>query len=245
MSCETCGEKSRKKCSVCRTVGYCSVKCQKENWLVHKLICKKFGDIEIIVRYYLDLNYAKISDYFIKDIQTFIHDDELKVLAAWFKFCSAKLERDNIYKIYIISKFDKIKNEMMNGKYSFKILALNSAVEKHQPYRYLTIEGAINLNELGKKFSDLVNSTDVFGNIRCDTFEIYLSKIYRAEGLYKMIGKIPDDVEVSVVTYLENNVNFNSWWLKFEESHKDRITPINPVANYMRFMHKNFDYNQE
>ncbi|KAJ7112057.1 hypothetical protein C8R43DRAFT_1242855 [Mycena crocata] len=36
----TCGKPADKRCSVCRTVAYCSPKCQTRDWKAHKLQCK-------------------------------------------------------------------------------------------------------------------------------------------------------------------------------------------------------------
>ncbi|KII90499.1 hypothetical protein PLICRDRAFT_52227 [Plicaturopsis crispa FD-325 SS-3] len=34
-----CGKHSDKRCSKCRSVGYCSAECQKQDWKAHKLVC--------------------------------------------------------------------------------------------------------------------------------------------------------------------------------------------------------------
>lgn len=39
ISCGQCGEPARSCCSQCKMVGYCSVKCQKVAWKVHKPLC--------------------------------------------------------------------------------------------------------------------------------------------------------------------------------------------------------------
>nr|QBK93491.1 MAG: MYND finger protein [Pithovirus LCPAC404] len=41
--CGCCGESGEKmkKCSVCKLVYYCSVKCQKKNWNLHQKVCRK------------------------------------------------------------------------------------------------------------------------------------------------------------------------------------------------------------
>ena len=40
-SCKRCGTLAKKHCSKCGMNKYCSVKCQKEDWVNHKLICGK------------------------------------------------------------------------------------------------------------------------------------------------------------------------------------------------------------
>lgn len=41
--CSTCGEISEnlKQCSACKSISYCSIECQKKDWLEHKKICNK------------------------------------------------------------------------------------------------------------------------------------------------------------------------------------------------------------
>ena len=39
--CSVCGEKSSLRCSKCLGALYCSIPCQKKDWKVHKVICKK------------------------------------------------------------------------------------------------------------------------------------------------------------------------------------------------------------
>lgn len=36
-----CGKAANKKCAGCKISYYCSRECQKEDWKIHKLICKK------------------------------------------------------------------------------------------------------------------------------------------------------------------------------------------------------------
>jgi ankyrin repeat protein len=38
--CNHCGEKALQKCSACRSVHYCSVKCSGDDWKQHKKVCK-------------------------------------------------------------------------------------------------------------------------------------------------------------------------------------------------------------
>lgn len=39
--CEACGEvKGWRACTRCRMIGYCGKNCQKEDWRVHKLVCR-------------------------------------------------------------------------------------------------------------------------------------------------------------------------------------------------------------
>lgn len=40
-SCKTCGEQSKKYCSDCKLISYCSEKCQKKDWIRHRPICIK------------------------------------------------------------------------------------------------------------------------------------------------------------------------------------------------------------
>jgi len=37
--CNLCGKDATKLCSRCKTVYYCSVECQKQNWKLHKPVC--------------------------------------------------------------------------------------------------------------------------------------------------------------------------------------------------------------
>lgn len=51
--CHNCGEDSEeklKRCGKCRIVAYCSVECQKENWLEHKLECPKLANMERLAK---------------------------------------------------------------------------------------------------------------------------------------------------------------------------------------------------
>lgn len=43
--CAMCNETASKVCSRCRSIQYCSKSCQKVDWLVHKLLCKKFATL--------------------------------------------------------------------------------------------------------------------------------------------------------------------------------------------------------
>lgn len=40
MKCNKCGKEGNKRCSKCKKVFYCSIKCQKDDWKDHKVICK-------------------------------------------------------------------------------------------------------------------------------------------------------------------------------------------------------------
>lgn len=40
--CEECGKPATNRCSACQKVAYCSVKCQKINWKVHKSKCSAY-----------------------------------------------------------------------------------------------------------------------------------------------------------------------------------------------------------
>ncbi|KAK3106180.1 hypothetical protein FSP39_014402 [Pinctada imbricata] len=43
--CDTCGEpKAAKKCSACKMVNYCNLRCQKLHWSTHKKFCKKLAE---------------------------------------------------------------------------------------------------------------------------------------------------------------------------------------------------------
>jgi TPR repeat protein len=44
--CSVCGEKSALRCSNCLGAFYCSVPCQKKDWKVHKVICKKAQELK-------------------------------------------------------------------------------------------------------------------------------------------------------------------------------------------------------
>jgi len=40
--CARCGDRGKLKvCATCKSISYCSVECQKEDWKKHKLVCKK------------------------------------------------------------------------------------------------------------------------------------------------------------------------------------------------------------
>lgn len=39
--CVICVKSTTKRCQQCKIVYYCSKKCQKQDWLIHKMICKK------------------------------------------------------------------------------------------------------------------------------------------------------------------------------------------------------------
>lgn len=50
-NCWHCGadpiyRKKFQKCSGCYQVRYCSKECQKNDWIAHKIICKRLQDIE-------------------------------------------------------------------------------------------------------------------------------------------------------------------------------------------------------
>ena len=47
-SCFECGKKDAKLCSRCKKAYFCSVECQKESWLYHKMHCdqKSFKEIK-------------------------------------------------------------------------------------------------------------------------------------------------------------------------------------------------------
>jgi len=42
--CDMCDEDAREGCSLCKSVYYCSVECQKKRWKQHKKTCSGFGD---------------------------------------------------------------------------------------------------------------------------------------------------------------------------------------------------------
>lgn len=42
LTCVMCDGSNAKLCSSCHSISYCSPKCQKEDWSIHKMICKKF-----------------------------------------------------------------------------------------------------------------------------------------------------------------------------------------------------------
>jgi hypothetical protein len=44
--CSVCGEKSSLRCSKCLGAFYCSVPCQKKDWKVHRVICKKAQEVK-------------------------------------------------------------------------------------------------------------------------------------------------------------------------------------------------------
>jgi hypothetical protein len=44
--CSVCGHQSSLRCSRCLGALYCSVACQKQDWKVHKVICKKAEEVK-------------------------------------------------------------------------------------------------------------------------------------------------------------------------------------------------------
>lgn len=58
--CRVCSEKTSKICTGCKTVAYCSVECQKIDWLFHKVHCKKptEGSVPKVSRY----TYSRASE---------------------------------------------------------------------------------------------------------------------------------------------------------------------------------------
>lgn len=51
MPCVVCGQKSRSTCSICLGTQYCSKKCQKADWKIHKKTCNLAG-FRKVLRYY-------------------------------------------------------------------------------------------------------------------------------------------------------------------------------------------------
>ena len=49
-ACILCLEPATKKCTACKDAVYCSVSCQKADWHVHRLLCKKFQQHESATR---------------------------------------------------------------------------------------------------------------------------------------------------------------------------------------------------
>lgn len=60
MKCEYCNEKrkSLKKCSLCRDTHYCSLNCQKSDWILHKHICKKNEKLKISIDSKVDIQFS-------------------------------------------------------------------------------------------------------------------------------------------------------------------------------------------
>ena len=83
-----------KKCSICNYICYCSINCQKIDWLEHKIMCKKiikFGEEN------------KVSNYGIDNIEVIIKD-----FKKWLKKENNyiyKLSQKNIKKISCKNKF--------------------------------------------------------------------------------------------------------------------------------------------
>lgn len=43
--CALCDQPAPKQCSSCHIIRYCSSKCQKADWVIHKIVCKSFKDV--------------------------------------------------------------------------------------------------------------------------------------------------------------------------------------------------------
>lgn len=44
MSCHVCRLETKKRCGICRTVKYCSRKCQEKDWEGHRGVCAVLGE---------------------------------------------------------------------------------------------------------------------------------------------------------------------------------------------------------
>ena len=70
-SCQLCTNLTTKKCSRCKKIFYCSVKCQKSDWKVHKLNCSP------LLNRVSEIN---PSAYFTKMAKQFNHQELLRIL---------------------------------------------------------------------------------------------------------------------------------------------------------------------